>query len=72
MTMVRVNGAPPATSAVAVNKAEIKNQGSIPYAKITTEATPNTATGKMISGENVAWAQLCAVAALNLARKCLT
>jgi hypothetical protein len=51
MTMVRVNGAPPATSAVAVNKAEIKNQGSIPYAKITTEATPNTATGKMISGE---------------------
>ena len=51
MTMVRVNGAPPATSAVAVNKAEIKGQGSIPYAKITTEATPNTATGKMVSGE---------------------
>jgi uncharacterized protein YjdB len=67
MTMVRVNGAPPATSAVAVNKAEIKGQGSIPYAKITTEATPNTATGKMISGEKRA--QLCAGAALNLARK---
>jgi hypothetical protein len=46
MTMVRVNGAPPAKSAVAVNKAEIKGQGSIPYAKITTEATPNTAYGQ--------------------------
>jgi hypothetical protein len=46
MTMVRVNGAPPATSAVAVNKAEIKGQGSIPYAKITTEATPKYCHGQ--------------------------
>lgn len=34
---VRVNGAPPAKTPAPVNKAEIKGQGSIPYAKIVDE-----------------------------------
>ena len=42
---VKVNGAPPAKAPAPVNKAIIKGQGSIPYAKIVNEKTPNTAKG---------------------------
>jgi|TARA_R110000772_G_C13112623_1_gene420913 hypothetical protein len=49
--MVRLNGAPAKSPPAAVNRAEIQGQGSISYAKTVVEATPNTAMGKMTTGQ---------------------
>ncbi len=47
---VKVNGAPAGKTPAAVNKAIIKGQGSIPYAKTVQEKTPNTAKGIKTTG----------------------
>lgn len=48
---VKCCGAPPKNPPKPVNRADIQGQGSIPYAKATTERTPNTAMGKAVTGK---------------------
>jgi len=51
MTTVKVNGVKPKEPPKPVAKAEIKGQGSIPYAVAKEEATPNTMTAKITRGK---------------------
>ena len=51
MTTVKVNGVKPKEPPTPVAKAEIQNQGSIPYAVAKEEATPNTMTAKITRGK---------------------
>ena len=48
---VKVNGVPPVKAPTPVAKADIKGQGSIPYAVAKEEKTPDTATGKSTTGK---------------------
>jgi len=45
MSRVKIMGGPIKEPPKPVGKAEIQGQGSIPYAKIVNEKTPNTAKG---------------------------
>jgi len=48
---VKIMGAPIKEPPKPVNKAEIKGQGSIPYATLVEEATPNTEEGRIFRGK---------------------
>lgn len=51
MKKVKCSGAPGKNPPKAVNKAVIDGQGSIPYATLTEEKTPNTMVGKVTTGK---------------------
>ena len=48
--VVKIVSGPIKSPPTPVNKAEIKGQGSIPYAQLKEEKTPNTAVGKITRG----------------------
>tara|TARA_R110000851_G_C12908454_1_gene548966 strand:+ start:246 stop:452 length:207 start_codon:yes stop_codon:yes gene_type:complete len=48
--VVKTMGGPIQEPPKPVNKAEIKGQGSIPYAQLKEEKTPNTMMGKITRG----------------------
>ena len=50
MKKVKCQGSAPAEPPKPVSKAVIDGQGSIPYAVMKEEATPNTAMGKITRG----------------------
>lgn len=50
MKKVKCTGSTPSEPPKPVAKAVIDGQGSIPYATLTEEATPNTAVGKITRG----------------------
>ena len=50
MRTVKFNGAPIKEPPKPTTKAEIKGQGSIPYAQLIEEKTPNTAKAKITKG----------------------
>ena len=50
MRTVKVNGTTPGKTPKATNYADIKDQGRIPYAKATSEKTPQTAKGIVVTG----------------------
>lgn len=50
MKAVKCQGMAPKNPPNPVNKAVIEGQGSIPYATLTEEATPNTAKAKITRG----------------------
>ena len=48
---VKIDGAPAANAPTPVNKAVIDGQGSIPYASLKAEKTPDIAMGKKTTGK---------------------
>ena len=51
MRTVKFNGSPPPEPPKPTKKAEIKGQGSIPYAQAKEEKTPNTEFAKITHGK---------------------
>jgi len=51
MAEVKHIGAPADAAPKAVNYADIKDQGKVPYGKIVSRAGPSTATGKVTMGK---------------------